>query len=120
MIVHDELGVFKYDEVFLVIDEPALFTGKFSKSGNKYVGIMVESYFCEDDTTEVKNFYFTGVADNEIRLLKKTPGALRSLFFTRPVMFLHRRTGFDDPEYLWVNQDGINPLYMINERATLS
>lgn len=120
MIVHDELGTFKYDEIFYVIDEPALFTGRFSSSDNKYVGIMVESYLCEDEVTSVINYYLAGVADNEIRLLKKTPGALRSLFLTRPVMFLHHRFGADEEEYLWVNQDGINPLYMINERATLS
>ena len=121
MIVHDEWGHFKYEKIYLSIDRPALFTGRFDSDTEKnlYVGMMVYSYECDDDTV-VNEYYFVGVNEAEVRWLERTEGALKKTFMTRPVLFLHSRRGDTVFEFLWAENDKISSKYLINDKATLS
>lgn len=84
------------------------------------LGLLVEEV---EDTQEhsVFNYYFVGIVDNELRSLRYNQGQLAELFNTRPVFFLRQKidkTGSNDV-CNWTEQSSINPMYRINEEATL-
>lgn len=67
-----------------------------------------------------KNYYFCGALKNEIFAAETRPGFLKSLFETRPVMYLHRTNENGFIRNMWKTYSSIDPSYQISEEATLS
>jgi hypothetical protein len=120
VFLHPEYGEIKFQKILLEIEKPVLFIASFEKNDEKYVGLLVEEYGLPFTTGKMFKYYFVGVADNEIRHLEKTKGALKDIFENRPVMYLQHKDVMGNMTDHWENQKRINHLYEITERASLS
>lgn len=114
MMKHPSLGELFYSTVYFAVETPVLFTCYFNESDEKYVGVKVEDFVT--DGKRVESWYFVGVLDNEIKMLETTPGKLKEIFNTRPVIWCNRH----GDTYTWRKNNGIAEFYQFNEDATLS
>lgn len=111
---HPSLGELRYSNVYFKIDEPILFTCFFDKTDNMYVGIKVEDFVTNNK--RVESWYFCGVVESEVRLLEKTPGKLKEMFDTRPLVWCNKHGDV----ITWKKHNGAAPFYSFCERSTLS
>lgn len=120
MFQHPEYGEIEFQKIFLEVEKPVLFVASFQENEDKYVGLLVEQYDLPFTTGTMFIYYFVGVAENELRHLEKTKGALKEIFETRPVMRLQHKDVMGCTTDNWEKQDHINILYEITEKASLN
>ena len=111
---HPSLGELKYSVVYFKIDSPILFSCFFDKSEDMYVGVKVEDF--KTNGKRVESWYFCGVLENEIRMLESTPGKLKEIFDSRPVLWCNKHGDV----VTWKKHNGVAPFYSFCEKATLS
>lgn len=119
MIEHPDKGKLVYLDVMLQFKEPELFICKFVSSEDKYIGKFVEEYMHPTKVgVWVKNYYFVGANESEIKAAKKDFSFMRQLFSTRPVMFLNISDTTNVPVLRWENEAYMNPMYNNPEDET--
>lgn len=111
---HPSLGKLYYNCVYFAMDDPILFTCYFDNFEDMYVGVKVEDFTSKGK--HIESWYFCGVLENEIRMLETTPGKLKEIFDTRPVIWCNKHGN----TITWRKHEGVAPFYSFAEDSTLS